>query len=146
MSVDSVDRIGDLARTLARREKGRVPGRAAARSLAERLQSLARDAVGRFAVVAAGEGAPHLDLVTVSDVEPDDKSIRAFQVRLTRGRHEAVIVSKDRGEVMLVGPYRKGDTQGPCRPRSEDSDGPDPEALRAAVEDLVADLIEQAFE
>ena len=34
---------------------------------------------------------------------------------LRRGRHQAIVTVKSRGEVTLVGPFRAGKVEGPCK-------------------------------
>jgi len=41
--------------------------------------------------------------------------MRAYEFELARGRHRAIVTVKSRGEVTLVGPFRAGKTEGPCR-------------------------------
>jgi hypothetical protein len=41
--------------------------------------------------------------------------VRSYQFELSRGRHRAIVTVKSRGEVTLVGPFRAGKTEGPCR-------------------------------
>lgn len=139
------DRLEAVARELAAGEADRGPARQAARDLAERLREEAAAAVGRFAAVAGAAGAPHLDLLTVGPVEPDDKSVRAFQFLIRRGRWTVIVVSKDRGEVMLVGPFKRGDEEGPCHPIRFEEDGPDMEGLGREIETLLINLVREAF-
>jgi hypothetical protein len=142
----NTDRLEALARSLAERDHGRRHDREVARLRAERLRAQVEEALQRFAAAAAAAGAPHLGhLVEVGPVEPDAKSVRAFQFLVSRGRHEGIVVSKDRGEVMLVGPYKQLQEQGPCNPvqiRGDDLGG---EALDAALEAFLVALIEQAY-
>jgi hypothetical protein len=140
-------RLEALARALAEREKGRRQQREVARERAERLRAEVEEAVQRFAAAAAAAGAPHLGhLVDVGPVEPDDKSVRAFQFLVSRGRHEGIVVSKDRGEVMLVGPFKRNQDQGPCHPVHLRDDQLGGEALEEALENFLVALIEQAYE
>jgi hypothetical protein len=143
----NVDRLEALARALAEREKGRRHAREVARERAERLRSEVEEAIQRFGAAAASAGAPYLGhLVEVGPVEPDAKSVRAFQFTVSRGRHEGIVVSKDRGEVMLVGPFRRHQEQGPCHPVQLRDDQLAGEALEEALENFLVALIEQAFE
>jgi hypothetical protein len=144
--VSSPGRIEQLAREIAAREAERAGRRAAARDLADRLHATARDLLRRFARAAGAAGAPHLDLVRISPVEPDDKSIRAWQFRIWRGRWEAIVVSKDRGEVMLVGPFKPGEPQGPCNPFHLEGAPAERDRLRAELPELICRLIEAAYE
>ena len=99
----------------------------------------------RFVAAADAAGAPHLAIIAITAVEPDDKSIRAFQFKIRRGRYEAVVVSKDRGEVMMVGPYKRGRDEGPCNPIHHEGGEPDRERLAEQLETLLFDLIEMSF-
>jgi len=138
-------RIEELAYEIGQREAGRARQRQAARRLAQRLRSQVLAAVATFVEAAAASGAPHLDLIHVEPVEPDDKSVRAFQFRITRGRHEGIVVSKDRGEVMLVGPFRRGGMEGPCLPFHLEGSGKLPVRLSEALESFLIRIIQQAY-
>jgi hypothetical protein len=80
----------------------------------EVLRSLVADAVDAFHAAAADAGAPHLR-IEVTPVRLDDKHVRAIAFEVRRGRHAGVVTVKSRGEVTLVGPFRSGKTEGPCR-------------------------------
>lgn len=138
-------RIEQLARELAQREAPRAPARQRALVLAGWLHEEAVALRGSFAAAAGAAGAAHLDLIEITDVEPDDKSIRAFQFKIRRGRYEAVVVSKDRGEVMMVGPFKKGQDEGPCDPIHHEEGEPDLGVLSGRLEALLAALIEISF-
>jgi hypothetical protein len=140
------DRIEALARDLAVRESPRVPAREEARRLADLLRRDMVEAARSFAKAAGAAGAPHLDLIRVGEVEPDDKSIRAFQFRVARGRFEAVVVSKDRGEVMLVGPFKRGQAETPCHAVHLDAPEAETLGLDDALEGLLVSLIQESFE
>ena len=139
-------RFTTLGREIAAREAGRSDARRRARDLAARLHGEATAAVARFAAAAREAGAPHLDLITISPVEPDDKSIRAFQFKVRRGRFEAIVVCKDRGEVMLVGPFRRGDDEGPCNPIHLEEGQDAQRRIGEDLETLLVNLIEMAFQ
>ena len=143
--MSPTDRIETLARAIASREAGRALGRATARDLADTLHARLRDAARRFARAAGEAGAPHLDLVRIGPVEPDDKSVRAFQIKIRRGRWEAVAVCKDHGEVTLVGPYKLGEEQGPCNPIHLERDAAESQRLERDLPELLCRLIEIAF-
>ena len=72
------------------------------------------EALERFHRAAAEAGAPHLR-VELSEVRADDKHLRSFEFELFRGRHRAIVTVKSRAEVTLVGPFRSGKAEGPCR-------------------------------
>ncbi len=70
--------------------------------------------IDAFNAAVTAEGSPHL-AIEVSAVRLDDKRIRAFEFEIQRGRYRGVVVGKARGEFTLVGPFRKGKSEGPCR-------------------------------
>ncbi len=132
---------------MGRREADRLAAREEARRVAVDLKARLDRAVDAFVEAAAAAGSPHLrGLVEIGRVEADDKSVRAFQIRIERGRHEAVIVSKDRGEIMLVGPYRRGEEEGPCNPvKLAGGNLADEQALDDALAALLEALVRQSF-
>ena len=80
----------------------------------EALRALVIDGIETFHTAAADAGAPHLR-IEVTPVRLDDKHVRAIAFEVRRGRHAGVVTVKSRGEVTLVGPFRSGKTEGPCR-------------------------------
>lgn len=106
-------RLAALGRSLGEREADHRGELDAARSCAESLRADIALALSKFHAAAAEAGAPHLQ-VELSDVRLDDKHLRAVEFDLVRGCHKAVIVAKCRGELTLVGPFRKGKAEGPC--------------------------------
>jgi hypothetical protein len=134
--------IEALAQEIAAREVGRQEARRRAQDLAHRLHARAREALDRFGRAVREAGAPHLDLVGLDPVEPDDKSVRAFQFRIHRGAFTALVVCRDRGEMMLVGPFKRGHAEEPCHALSLDQgEG----ALEEAIDGLMTALIEQSY-
>ena len=140
------DKIEALAREIAAREATRAAARAAAHRLAEELYAQVTAAVERFAETVRASGAPHLDLITVGPVEPDDKSIRAYQFRVCRGRWQGIVVSKDRGEIMLVGPFNRGGEEGPCSSIHFSEGESALEKARGPLEAFLISLIETSFQ
>ncbi len=138
------DRIVDLARRLGAREAERRAARNRAQGIADRIHGEIEDALRAFARAAGEAGAPHLDLMRLDPVEPDDKSVRAFQIRIRRGRFQALIICKDRDEVMLVGPFRRGSAEEPCRAIHLEDAGANA-ALDDAIEGILVDLVERSF-
>ncbi|MEN8182314.1 MAG: hypothetical protein ABFS46_07245, partial [Myxococcota bacterium] len=59
---------------------------------------------------------------------------------LRRGRHQAIVTVKSRGEVTLVGPFRSGKTEGPCRSFPYDAE----EELHKALGDFLERFLEEA--
>ena len=72
------------------------------------------EALAAFHEAARAAGAPQLE-VELGATRADDKHLRAVQFDLRRGRHAAIVTVKSRGEVTLVGPFRQGKTEGPCK-------------------------------
>ena len=112
--TDLGDRLEALGRELGAREAPFRDEITRARGVAEKLRDRVADALGRFHRAAAEAGAPQLETV-VSDTRADDKHLRAVQFDLARGRYRAIVTVKARGEVTLVGPFRAGKDEGPCR-------------------------------
>ena len=140
-----IDLIKALGREIGAREAQRSGPKREAHALAVKLRAELAEAVSLFVRTTVSEGADHMDVIAVGPVEPDDKSVRAFQIRITRGRYLAFVVTKDRGEVMLVGPFKRGEPEGPCHAIHLD-EGPQAAAeLEHSVELLLVRLIEQAF-
>lgn len=131
--VDLGDRLEALGRSLGSREAPYREGLARARSVAEKLRARVADALGRFHQAAASAGAPQLEAV-VSDTRADDKHLRAVQFDLARGRYRAIVTVKARGEVTLVGPFRAGKDEGPCRTFPIDSESEIEGALAGFLE------------
>ncbi|MFQ5701124.1 MAG: hypothetical protein ACE5HU_04705 [Acidobacteriota bacterium] len=139
------DRIESLARDLAARDRDRITARRRAADRAQALHDVTVTAIGRFAEAVRRGGAGHLDLLRVDPVEPDDKSVRAFQFAVRRGRFQALVICKDRDEVMLVGPFKRGRTEEPCRTLHLAGDGDHTTAVEQALEQLQVDLIRESF-
>ena len=102
-----------LGRSLGERESLHRDELARARSCATSLRAEVAGALDRFHRAVSDAGAPHLE-VTLSEIRPDDKHLRAVEFELSRGRHRAIVVAKSRGEITLVGPFRAGKVEGPC--------------------------------
>ncbi len=114
MAEDLGDRLEALGRELGGREAAHAEGLAAARARAGELREQLESAFERFRSAAADAGSAHLE-PQVSAVRIDDKHLRSWQLELSRGRHRAIVTVKSRGEVTLVGPFKTGKNEGPCR-------------------------------
>ena len=79
-----------------------------------RLRGIVTGALEHFHEAVESAGAPALR-VEVSEPRIDDKHLRAIEFELRRGKHTGVVTVKSRGDVTLVGPFRQGKTEGPCR-------------------------------
>jgi hypothetical protein len=108
------ERMSALGRELGEAERAQAPGLARAREAAETLRAIVAEALEAFHAAARQAGAPQLE-VALGATRTDDKHLRAVQFDLRRGRHAAVVTVKSRGEVTLVGPFRQGKTEGPCK-------------------------------
>ncbi len=108
------ERLEELGRELGEREASHAEGLEQARRRADELRCEVADALQRFHLAASRAGASHLAL-EVSAVRADDKHLRACEFELVRGSHRAIVTVKSRGEVTLVGPFRTGKAEGPCR-------------------------------
>jgi hypothetical protein len=133
------ERLEELGRTLGEREAAHAAAFEFARNRAEELRDQVADALARFHAAASSAGAPQLE-PRVSSVRVDDKHVRACEFELSRGRHRAIVTVKSRGEVTLVGPFRAGKTEGPCRsfPLAASDD------FESALADFVAAFAEDA--
>jgi len=107
-------RLEELGRRLGGREAEHAGALEEARRRAEGLRSAIAEALEGFEAGAAASGAPHL-AIELTGPHPDDKHLRAVQLSLARGRHRGVVTVKSRGEVTLVGPFKAGRDEGPCR-------------------------------
>jgi len=119
------DRIEAIAHTVAKREATHFEAIAQARRKAEELHGQVDSAIGLFNATLA-ESAPYLQ-VEVSPPRIDDKHLHAVTV-------------KSKGEVTLVGPFRAGKKEGPCRsfPVGADAD------IADALSDFLAAFLEEA--
>lgn len=135
------ERFEKLAEALAERDADVSAGLGDARAAAEQLREVAQAAVEAFCRAARARGAAHLAHIDVSGVEPDEKHVDCVQFAVRRGRWEALCVAKASGKVTLVGPFKRGKTEKPCRDMPLRGDGTE-HALAALLERL----IEQASE
>lgn len=138
MSVAIDERLAELGRRLAAREGQQAPALEAAWSRARSLHERVAKALDHYhgAVLPA---APQL-AVALTDPRVDDKHLHAVEFELARGCHRAVVTVKSRGEVTLVGPFRAGKTEGPCRSFPFDADA----EIESAMGDFLCAFIEEA--
>ena len=113
-TADLRSRLSDAGSLLGARETTHRSELEEAQKRCEALRALVAGAVDAFHGAAADAGAPHLR-IEVTPVRLDDKHVRAIAFEVRRGRHAGVVTVKSRGEVTLVGPFRSGKTEGPCR-------------------------------
>lgn len=133
------DRLEEIGRTLGARESRYAGDLREARLRIGDIRSQVQYALKRFHVAASAAGAPHLR-VEISGIRIDEKHLRAVEFDVTRGRHKAIVVGKSRGEITLVGPFRTGKTEGPCKSIPFG----DEDALDAALGDFLTAFLEDA--
>jgi hypothetical protein len=138
-AIDLSARLEDLGRSLGEREAAYTRDLEAARLQADALRARVEEALERFHAAAARAGAPHLR-IDLSEIRVDDKHLRAVEFELTRGRHQAIVVAKSEGEITLVGPFRRGKPEGPCKSMPFDSKV----EISTALGDFIAAFIEEA--
>jgi len=129
-----------LGRSLGRREAAGSEALAEAWRRAEGLRSVLQDAVDGLHEGLARGGASWLRL-EVGPARLDEKHVQAVQIEVGRGRTRLLVTVKSRGEVVLVGPFRTGRTEGPCQKLGWDDEA----GLRQALAERLATLAEQAL-
>ena len=112
--ADLQARLATLGRSLGEREAGHADGLVRARACIEKVRADVETALESFHAAASEAGAPHLR-VALGNIRTDDKHLRSIEFDLVRGRYKAIVTAKSRGDVTLVGPFRLGRTEGPCR-------------------------------
>lgn len=136
MSVEA--RLIALGRDLVERESQQKDRMTAAQDCAVLLHGCVSKSLDRFNETVRPE-APQL-VVSLSDPRIDDKHLHAVQFELARGRHRAIVTVKSRGEVTLVGPFRTGKTEGPCRTFPSDAES----EIETALGDFLIEFIQEA--
>jgi len=137
--IDFGDRFERLGRALGAREAEHARTLEEARSCAETLRAAVASVLEDFHRAAHAAGSPHL-MIGLGDIRIDDKHVRAVEFELFRGRHRAIVTSKSRGEVTLVGPFHKGKAEKPCRSFPFDA----LQELREALGDFLEQFLEEA--
>ncbi|MCP4035396.1 MAG: hypothetical protein GY733_00540 [bacterium] len=79
--------------------------------------------------------------VTLSEPRLDEKRLHAVQFDVARGRHRVIVTVKSKGVVTLVGPFKDGSQEGPCKRIDLDDDA----AIDAGLEEVLAAFLEDAF-
>ena len=106
-------RLAKLGQQLAERERPHADALNSLWSCARALHARVASALEPYHE-AIRPSAPHL-AVSLSEPRVDDKHAHAVEFELARGRHRAVVTVKRKGEITLVGPFRAGKAEGPCR-------------------------------
>lgn len=136
LCFDFGDRFERLGHSLRDREMEHADDLERAYACAERLHAAVAKALADFNAAA---GLPQLE-VELGDVRADEKHVRAVEFDLMRGRHRAIVTVKSRGDVTLVGPFKQGKTEGPCRSFPFDA-GPE---LQVELADFLERFLEAA--
>jgi hypothetical protein len=108
------ERLRAVGRELAGREAAEAARLERVREAARALHATVADALAAYHEETRAAGATQLE-VSLEAPRADDKHLRAVQFALRRGRHAAIVTVKSRGEVTLVGPFRQGKDEGPCK-------------------------------
>lgn len=137
--ADLERRMAETGRRLGAREAEHSAALADARKCADALRERVAVALDAFNGAAAKAGAPQLRAL-LSRTRVDDKHVRSVEFSLQRGRHRAIVTVKSRGEVTLVGPFKAGKIEGPCRsfPMTAESE------ITAAFGDFLERFLEEA--
>ncbi len=136
MSLD--ERVKVLARAVAERETAHAEALARARFRAATLRDRVLPAIETFNRIV-GDVSPDL-AVSVTPLRTDDKHAHAVEFDLERGRTRAIVTAKSKGQVTLVGPFRTGKDEGPCRSFAFEAD----DEIESALVDFVERFLEAA--
>jgi hypothetical protein len=132
------ERLARIGREIGAREREHAASLAQAEEVARALHARVAAALDSFHRAAAEAGAPHLR-VDMEVPRADDKHLRSVQFELLRGRHRAIVTVKSRGEVTLVGPFRAGKVEGPCKSFPIGADAEIDTALGGFLEQFLAE-------
>jgi hypothetical protein len=133
------DALGHLGKTLAEREAAHAGELDAARRKAVELHQQVDSALAHYHAAIDAAGASHLR-VELTEPRLDEKHVRSYEFDLRRGRHRGLFVLKSRGELTLVGPFRTGKTEGPCRSFPVEANA----EIESALVDFVSSFLEEA--
>ncbi len=131
-------RLAELGKQYTEREATHRDALVQARECAEDLHRQVAAGLASFHAAVA-QAAPQLR-ISLSEPRVDDKHLHSVQFDLARGRYRAIVTVKSRGEITLVGPFRDGKTEGPCRTFPM----PAAEALDEALQDFLVAFVEEA--
>lgn len=132
------ERVEALARAVAEREAAHAEALDRARARAAALRDRVLPAIETFNRIV-GEASPDL-AVSVTALRTDDKHAHAVEFDLERGRTRAVVTAKSKGQVTLVGPFRTGKAEGPCRSFAFEAE----DEIESALADFVERFLEAA--
>lgn len=134
--------LARVGKALGEREVSHVAGLDAARAKADEICAIVTHALAAYHAAIEEAGAPHLR-VEIGEPRLDEKHVRSYEFELKRGRHRGLFILKSRGELTLVGPFRTGKTEGPCRsfPVSDEVSNAE---IDAALIDFISSFLEEA--
>lgn len=132
------ERLAELGRQLIERERNHSTDLKQAFEYANKVHARLASALEGFHALILPE-APQL-AIELGGPRIDEKHLHAVQFDLRRGRHRAIFTIKSRGEITMVGPFREGKTEGPCRsfPLTAEAE------IEAALEELVLSFVQEA--
>ncbi len=133
------ERLAAAGRSLGAREAAHGAALEQARKRADQLHALVEEGLDAFHAAAAESGAAHLR-VELGAPRLDDKHVRAIEFELRRGRQVGIVTVKSRGDVTLVGPFRAGRDEGPCRTFPFDAEA----EIQGALGDFLERFLEEA--
>jgi hypothetical protein len=139
VAVGLEDALGRLGKALAQREVAHAAGLEASRDKATELHARVAAALEHYHAAIEAAGAPQLR-VELTPPRLDEKHIRSYEFDLRRGRHRGLFVLKSRGELTLVGPFRTGKAEGPCRSFPIEAAA----EIESALVDFVSSFLEEA--
>ena len=136
---DLTEHLSELGRSIGEREASHRAGITRARQCIEGLRERIEQGLDAFHIAVSKAGAPHLE-ISLSETRTDDKHLRSVEFELARGRYKAIVTAKSRGDVTLVGPFRIGKTEGPCRTFPVDAS----DEIDAALVTFLEEFLEEA--
>lgn len=134
------DELAQVGTRLAARESEVAARLDEVRSRAKAIHSRVHEGLESFHRAACTAGAPHLE-VDLSDPHIDDKHLHSVQFDVARGRHRVIVTVKSKGTVTLVGPFKAGKEEGPCKRIPIDDDA----AIDEGLSVVLTAFLESAF-
>ncbi|MFT5443416.1 MAG: hypothetical protein ACI8W3_002465 [Myxococcota bacterium] len=135
-----VDELKAIGKRLGEREAKQASRREELYVHAHALHARVREGLEGFSSAGKEAGADHL-VVELSTPRIDEKHLHAVQFDVARGRHCLIVTVKPKGEVTLVGPFKTGKPEGPCRSLALDDEA----GVEAGLSEVLAEFLEAAF-
>ena len=134
------DQLETLGRALGERELAHAAAIEHATQRSKEIHAKVQAGLDGFHSGCREGGAPQL-LVDLSTSRTDDKHLHSVQFDLSRGRFRMIVTVKSKGEVTLVGPFKAGKQEGPCRSIPLDDDV----AIDLGLSEVLAGFLADAF-